>query len=89
VCLWTASLVGLRSTVLAEIVQACAGLLGTAWQRLCMSVDCWLHRSEGCSPGEIVNVCGSPAWAGLRGSIWQRLWESEGWQFGVAWPWWG
>jgi hypothetical protein len=35
-----------------------------------------------------VNVCGSPAWLTLRAHL-QRSCGSEGWEFGVAQPWWG
>jgi hypothetical protein len=38
-CLWIAGLAGFRRTVPAEIVQACAGVRGAAWWRLCRPVQ--------------------------------------------------
>jgi hypothetical protein len=49
VCLWIASLLDFRGMVLEEIVQACAGVRGTAWQS---HAD--LCRPEGLGPAEIM-----------------------------------
>jgi hypothetical protein len=58
--LWSMGLVSLKG-------------MGPVEWKSCVPVDHWPGRPEGCSPAEIMNVCGSPAWQAL----WVLAWQSR------------
>jgi hypothetical protein len=68
-----------------EIIEACSGLrVWPGGDHECL----WITGLAGLK-GVDRQSGDPPGLCRPEGLIWQRLCESEGWEFGVAQPWWG